>query len=421
MNLFRRINEGEFIKQTATLLSGAVVAQLIFILFSPLLSRLYSPHEFGMYALFMSILNPLSIIATGRYEQAIVLPESDKDAISIYSITNLISVIISSLLIIILIFFGDKLVHLLKAEQLGNWLYMIPVSLILLTFSQSSTFWFIRKKTFKASAVNKISQSSFNIMCSVPMGFLHVNKGLIIGDVAGKFVLALVSVYQSVKSGLNFRLLKLQCIIDNLIRFRKFPLYNAIPSLLVTLSLSIPIFYINSYFSGSDTGFVNQTRLALFVPLSLISAAISQVLLNRFSEKRKAGSSITREFKKILGYIITVGVLVLLAILAGGRTLFSLVFGNEWAIAGEYAKILVFSYIIQFIVSPFSVVFIAFERIKLLSIWQIFYFLSILLLFLARSVSITDFLLIYTGIEFLCYLIYLFLIMKVIADYERTR
>ncbi len=166
----------------------------------------------------MSILSPLSIIVTGRYEQAIVIPDEDEDAIHIYSIVVILSILFSIIMVIVLLLFKNSICHFLKAEQLGNWLYLIPVSLFFLSFSQSSTFWFIRKKTFKASAISKVSQSSLNISCSVPLGFLHVSKGLIIGDVAGKCGLAMVSVYQSVRSGLDFRLLNITGILKNLKR-----------------------------------------------------------------------------------------------------------------------------------------------------------------------------------------------------------
>jgi O-antigen/teichoic acid export membrane protein len=414
------LKRSEFISQAATLLTGAVLAQVVFILFSPLLSRLYTPVEFGMYALFMSILAPLSIMMTGRYEQAIVIPDDDEDAMHIYSIVVILSVLFSAFILIVLVLFKNSICHFLKAERLGNWLFLIPVSLFFLSFSQGSTFWFIRKKTFKASAINKVSQSSLNISCSVPLGLLHVSRGLIIGDVAGKFALAVVSVYQTIKSGLDFRLLNLASLLNNLKRFKHFPLYNTLPSLLVILSLSLPIFYINSFFSGAETGFVNQTRIAIFVPFSLISAALSQVLLHRFSEKRKNGLPLMSEFKRMLRNITVLGVLAILLIELGGVTLFRFVFGNEWGTSGSFSKILIFSYAIQFIVSPFSVVFIAFDRIKILSFWQFFYFSTILLLYFGRSLSIINFLLIYSSIEFICYLIYLFLIFRVISEYEKT-
>jgi O-antigen/teichoic acid export membrane protein len=418
LKLLGIIKKSEFITNTATLLSGAVMAQVLFVLFSPLLSRLYSPAEFGMYALFTSILNPLSTIVTGKYEQAIVIPDDETDAVNIYFIVILLSLVFSILFLVTLLLFNNSICDFLNAEQLKNWLYLIPFSLFFLSFSQGSAFWFIRKKTFKASAINKISQSSLNISCSVILGFFNVSRGLIIGDVVGKFGLAVVSVFQSVKSGLNFRLVKLSFIIENLKKFKHFPLYNALPSLLVTMSISIPIFYINSFFSGSETGFVNQTRIAIFIPFSLISSALSQVLLNRFSEKRKNKLAVLPEFKLMLRNISLMGILTIIIIEAGGIALFRIVFGNEWVTSGLFSKILIFSYAIQFVVSPFSVVFIAFNRIKILSLWQFFYFTSILLLYFAKSFSITNFLIIYTSIEFFCYLIYLYLIYKVLSDYE---
>ena len=420
MKILNVVTKSEFLSQTATLLTGAVLAQVIFILFTPLLSRLYTPAEFVIYALFTSILSPISIVVTGKYEQAIVIPGEDNDAIHLYSIVVILSFVFSILITIIFMMFKNSILHFLKAENLGNWLYMVPPSLVFLSFSQGSVFWFIRKKNFRASAINKVSQSSLNISSSVPLGFLHVGQGLIIGDVVGRLGLAIVSIYQSVRSGLNFRLLNITDLLKNLRSFRHFPLYNAVPSVLIPISLSIPIFYINSFFSGIETGFLNQTRLAIFVPLSLVSAALSQVLLQRFSEKRKKGFPIKSEFIRMLKNVTAVGVLAILLIELSGVALFKFVFGNQWSTSGVYSKILIFSYVIQFIVSPFGVIFIAFNRIKILSFWQFFYFSAILLLYFARSLQINNFLMVYTSVEFTCYLIYLIMIFMVISEYEKN-
>jgi O-antigen/teichoic acid export membrane protein len=399
-------------------MTGTAFAQLLFIVFSPVLTRLFTPVEFGIYAVFMNILSPLSIISTGRYEQAIVLPEKDEDAVNIFTLGVLFSAFFSLILVIILAIFNEGICDLINADYLGKLLFLIPLSLFFLSFSQGSTYWFIRKKKFRKSSLNKICQSSLNIASIIPMGYLKIGKGLVFGDTIGKFGLAVVSLVQSVNSGLNYRFITRERLRNNLREYSRFPIYNALPSLLVSLSLSLPIFFINSFYSGDNTGLVNQTRIALFVPLSLISAALSQVMLQRFSEKKQRGEPVMGDFFRVLRNTSILAVLLIIVIQLGGKELFRIIFGNQWEMSGSFSKILVFSYAIQFIVSPLSVVFIAFNQIKVLSIWQYFYFGCITLLFFARFERITDFLLLYAALDIICYSIFLYLIFRTIKDFE---
>lgn len=102
-----------------------------------------------------------------------------------------------------------------------------------------------------------------------------------------------------------------------------------------------------------------------------------------------------------------------------GTKLFSFVFGNEWELSGEIAKILVFGYGIKFIVSPLSTIFISLEKIKISSIWQIFYFGLICILFLLKDINIKEFLTYYVVIDICCYSIYYILILMTTKKYDR--
>ena len=81
--LFQQIRKSEFSKNSIALLGGTVFSQLIPIGLSPVLTRLFSPTEFGVLALFVSISKIISVFITGRYEPAIVLPKEDRDGVNL--------------------------------------------------------------------------------------------------------------------------------------------------------------------------------------------------------------------------------------------------------------------------------------------------------------------------------------------------
>ena len=88
------IPKEEFSKNVLTLVSGTAIAQIIPIAISPVLTRIYTPEEFGIYAIFTSIVIIFSVISNGRYELAIVLPEKDEDAINIFALGLIINVVL---------------------------------------------------------------------------------------------------------------------------------------------------------------------------------------------------------------------------------------------------------------------------------------------------------------------------------------
>ena len=76
--------KSEFARNILTLMTGTAIAQAIPIAISPILTRLYSPEDFGVFALYMGVVSIGGILATGRYEMSVMLPKKDSDAMKIY-------------------------------------------------------------------------------------------------------------------------------------------------------------------------------------------------------------------------------------------------------------------------------------------------------------------------------------------------
>ena len=102
MNFRGKFEGFVFYKNILILLRGSALAQFIPLLISPLVARLYSPQEFGVLALFTSISTIFGSVINGRYEQALVLVESEKEAKHVTILSILISFIASIFLFIIL-------------------------------------------------------------------------------------------------------------------------------------------------------------------------------------------------------------------------------------------------------------------------------------------------------------------------------
>ena len=81
--------KSEFSRNVLTLMTGTTIAQAIPIAISPILTRMYSPEEFGVLALFVALASIFGSMSTGRYALAILLPKDNKEnTIKVYSNHN---------------------------------------------------------------------------------------------------------------------------------------------------------------------------------------------------------------------------------------------------------------------------------------------------------------------------------------------
>jgi len=281
-------------------------------------------------------------------------------------------------------------------------------------------FWLTRKGAFKSIATNKVFRRSFEGIIQSGFGLLSSNIGLILGDILGSFANIISGIYQAKKNGFSIKVISTKKIKSSLKRYRGFPKYQALPAILNTTSILLPVFLINKYFSPETVGFFDLSRQILAVPIAFITASLSQVLLKDYSDKVKKGNPLMRGVLKT-SLLLTLGMIpFVVAIVFWGQELFSFVFSSTWKQSGIYSAILVPAFAIQFIVSPLSISFTVLEKLKTLAIWQILYFGSILSLILFKDLSIEKFLLLYTIINLSAYLIYYFLILSICKKYDNS-
>jgi len=119
--------KSEFSRNVLTLMTGTTVSQAIPIAISPILTRIYTPDDFGVLALFFAITSIFGYIATARYDMAVMLPEEDDDALNIVILGFILSSIISFILFIFVYLFNHQICVLLNNFSIAPWLYFIPI------------------------------------------------------------------------------------------------------------------------------------------------------------------------------------------------------------------------------------------------------------------------------------------------------
>lgn len=419
--VFKAARNSELLVNTSILISGTALAQLIPILLQPVLRRLYSPDTFGAYSVYLSIVGIIAIIASFKYDLAIVLPEKDKTAANVLFLSVLINIAVFIILsVVILIWQSEILLFFNLSADFSEYVLLVPAGVLFYASYQCINNWLIRKKGFLPISINKFTRRGVEGVSQFALNFINKSSGILLGDILGHISNLFSGAIQAKKRQLSFKLVSIPKIKYVINRYSEFPKFNMIPSFMSACSFLLPTIFLNKFYSTGITGYFDLSKLLLSVPLALVSTSISNVLLQKLSESYRAKLSVKTDLLFVAGIssIIVIAEVVIIAFF--GIDLFTFIFGEKWEMSGRISQILVWSYALNFIVGSFSAIFISLNRIRLLSIWQILYFSAILSLVVFRNLNFLDFFRVYVLIEVICYLIIIFLMIVIVREYERN-
>lgn len=350
------IPSGSFSKNVLTLFTGSAVAQAIPILATPVLTRIFTPDDFGVLAVYIALVSFFAIISSGRYELAIMLPREKKDAGVIVKLSLVIAITVSVISLFIILFSGEYIAVWFKNELILKWIWLIPVSVFLTSIYQIMNYWNTRQKEFKTMAQARVTQSIGNVGTNVGLGYsIQGAFGLIAGQVIGQFLAAFLLV---IKTPINEWKLIMRAKSDELkkqaILYKDFPLLNSSQVFVDMLQNTGVIWAISNFFSAGVLGFYSFTFRILKAPLGLIGSSTAQVFYQVASEKYANGEDIVKLVSKTLKHFTLLAVPVFSIIMIFGPEIFAFVFGENWREAGEYAQILSPWLFMNFLISSVS-------------------------------------------------------------------
>ena len=148
--------KNNFVKNVATLVAGTSVAQLIPILISPILTRIYSPEDFGLYATIVAISSVCAISSCLRYEYAIVQEKNKESAISLVKLSFYICFIFSFLIFISILFFQDSITNFFNLDNLKNIIFFVPIIVLSLGLFKTLNFWNTRTENYENISLSTI-------------------------------------------------------------------------------------------------------------------------------------------------------------------------------------------------------------------------------------------------------------------------
>ena len=365
-----------FIANVLKLVSGSVASQILGILLVPLVTRIYSPDDIGVFQLFVSISGILVIFSTFSYQFAIMLPKNEEDSANIFFLSSILVTFISLLIAAAVIIFPKDIEYIIEYffHSPGSSKYLIYLPAIVffngLFFVQN--YWLSRKLRFGIIAgsrvINTLSTKAFQL--AIPIWNVSP-LGLIAGYTVGYGLADLIMLKGAREDLKVFKKISVKRMKEVAIEYKNFPLFSSWSTLANTISPQVPTFLLAYFYSTSVVGYFSLANQVVNMPMGILGTAISQVFFQKISEVKNGNRDgdikiiVSEVYKKL----ISVGIFPMILLLILGEEVFTFAFGKSWYISGTYVKILVPWIFLVFLSSPISTLYSVFEKQK---IWLTF-------------------------------------------------
>jgi len=350
-----------FARGVSVLVGGTVGAQALMVLASPLLTRLYTPEDFGLLAVYASILSLFTVIASLRYELAIPLPEKDSEAAHAAILSLLMVGLITAISALMILIGGERLAQLINAPDMANYLWLIPVGVLAIGCYQVFNYWAIRTKSFGTIAKTKISQSLTTLAVQLS-GFKLGVLALMLGQTGGQSVGVMNLARPALKSP-HFKDWQWSDLKKVAARYKSFPIFSTWGSFLNTASRQLPPLLFAIFFSAGVAGLYALAHRVLAMPMSLIGSAVGNVFFANAAEAYRE-DRLAPLFEAVYAKLVSIIMPVVLVLMIDAPRLFAVVFGENWQEAGELARWMAPWLAVVFVASPLSVLYEVLERQK---------------------------------------------------------
>lgn len=411
-----RMRRGSFAHSVMVLLTGTTIAQGIALLASPVIARLYGPEQMGTYALFNAIVLVLSVPSSGLYEIAVVLPESDEEAVNVMGAAMLMTIGSAFVVLVVSFVCGRFLAERMGNPAIGAWLPLAALSILLINAYQILSYWTNRKQQYRRLSVSRVSRSLAISGTNVLLGVFRTGAaGLVAGTIVGQGAGAATLAWQVLREEHpSLAVLSWGRIRAAAVRYREFALFAAPTSLLNSAAAQAPIFFLTHSFDPATTGQFSLAAMIISGPSALLATSVQQVYYQRVALLQNSQPERLRAYLlRTAGYMTAIALIPLLILVTIGPSVFAIVFGEQWRAAGEYARIVAFASAINFVVAPVSSLLSVSGNIKVASAWKCVYFCTtVIVLSIASRYSVQTFLIIYAVHQVVLYAVYFGLILR---------
>lgn len=360
----RGLRENSFFGNMLALMGAGALSQAVSAAASFLTAKLYTPAEMGIYSNYISILSILTVAVCLRYDQTLILPDSDREARQGLGLCAAVCLCSGALCALVFLPFHGEIAARMNAPELGPWLRLMPLSAMLAGALSTLQCWNSRRKTLSNVALSNTVQTAAGAGSQILLGLepLHLGGGMILGNFIGRLLSALLLLRNTLRqekeplfSGVNA-----QGVRKAAVRYRRF--LSAIPGgLCDQLCAALPSLGMTYFFGSTEAGYYGLGYRLLGLPLSIIGNSVGQAYIPEAKAARDAGT-LRQLCLRAMNLLLRLGCAPFLLLALSAPALIPFVFGAKWYTAGVYIKWLSPWLLLGFVYSPLSHTFFVMEQ-----------------------------------------------------------
>lgn len=339
------------------LAAGSGAAKAISLFITPIITRLYTPDQYGLYVLFMASIALLTPLATLRYSAALPLPRRNGTAVALLLACLVLLTLFTVLLAALFATFSEPLFGLLSAQALAPFWPLLVAAIAIAGLYEILTNWSVRKRDFRVMAKAEVSQSVLGGILKIGFALAALHRvGLLIGHIVAQAAACLLLMHVTWRDTGNLaRRVRSRTVRLAIARYAAFPAYRMPSQMLLNFGQQAPVFFVSAIYGAATAGQLGLALGVLAMPLMLLGQTTGQAY---YAEIARIGRSeperiyqITRE---VTVRLLALGLVPTLVLMLAGTWLFPLFFGASWHDAGVFSSILAIYLLAQFVANPLS-------------------------------------------------------------------
>jgi O-antigen/teichoic acid export membrane protein len=393
-NLRQHAKRRSFAWNVSVMLVGTIIGQAASLMLQPILTRMYSPAQFGYLSVYGAVLAMLAVVASLGLEVAIPISIDNEECANLLALNGLVLGCMTTLVALFAWLVPTHVLNLLLVGSLANYRWLLPIGFACLGGYYIMLGVATRASAFRDIARTRISQGTSGPASQILLGLAGLGTpGLVLGYVLGQSSGTLLLLNQGVlRQRAWLRAVSWRGIATTARRYMNFPLVTSWTRVLDNAGGGLVLFLMFSSFYSSDiAGFMYICDRVIGRPLMIVSTSLLQVFTGEAGRavtqdpvllRRRFYQVVPRQFLLALGWVVMVNVIAAWA--------FPVFFGPRWAAGVPYLRALSVAYLIGAVLHPVSSTLQILEYQFTAAIWQIFRLAAVIgAVFIARQENLS--------------------------------
>ncbi len=323
------------------LLVANVTAQAVSVGLSPILSRIYSPGDFGMLGALTALIMICVPVTSWRYELAVLNAADDREAFEVLAVCA-VAIVAMTGVFAALALFAQRVSPTTWAAGLGSYWYFLPICLGAVAFYEVLVMEASRARAMEPLASSKIMQAVAGVGGQIVFGVLGFGTlglllGFLINQAAGVTRLFRELVLGNpAKGAISWQRLRAVAA-----KHSQFPVYASWSSALDASTRWALQLAISTFWDPKVGGFIFLSDRIVGRPLYLMSTSLLPVYMGDLSHAlRHDPKKVAAVFRDTLSKQTRFSLVWTAGVVAVAPWLITPVFGAEWSGAVRYVQLM---------------------------------------------------------------------------------